>query len=44
MFIFQDPTAYQYMFQDDSYLTPRTSGEFVSVQSAFYKIYTNVSV
>ncbi|KAG7329005.1 hypothetical protein KOW79_007179 [Hemibagrus wyckioides] len=24
----RDPTAYQYMFQDDSYLTPRTSGEF----------------
>lgn len=33
MFIFQDPTACHYMFQDDSYLTPRTSGEFVSVHS-----------
>lgn len=36
MFIFQDPTACHYMFQDDSYLMPRTSGEFVSVQSGFY--------
>lgn len=33
---FQDPTAPHYMFQDDPYLTPRTSPEFVSNGQEFF--------
>lgn len=31
IFPFQDPTAYSYQFQDDPYLSPKTTSEFVRI-------------
>lgn len=40
--LLQDPTAYPYQFQDDPYLSPRTSAEFVRLKHA--NLYTDIKL